>query len=167
MTLQFHHLLLLVFVGLMLTAAFEDFRRLIIPNRVTLALCLLWPLYLAVAPGVGGIIGAIVCAAVVFIVGALGFSRGYVGGGDVKLLTVATLWAGPGGTPALLAVTGLIGGALALSLLNPIGAQLWHAAQACLGRASGRGVAERPTQVPYGIAIAAAALIITLPPHLS
>jgi Flp pilus assembly protein protease CpaA len=38
------------FAGLMATAAFEDLRRLIIPNGLILGLCVLWPLYVATAP---------------------------------------------------------------------------------------------------------------------
>ena len=59
-------------------------------------------------------------APLVFVAGALLFSRGLIGGGDVKLLTAATLWAGPGLTPALLIVTALLGGLLTLALLSPL-----------------------------------------------
>ena len=38
------------FAGLMATAAFEDLRRVIIPNGLILGLCVLWPLYVATAP---------------------------------------------------------------------------------------------------------------------
>ena len=41
------------FTGLMAVAAFEDFRRLVIPNPLILALCVLWPFYLAIAPKLG------------------------------------------------------------------------------------------------------------------
>src|SRR5260370_24293776 len=83
------------FAGLMTTAAVEDFRRLMIPNALTLALCVLWPLHLATAPTItlAAALGAAGCGLAVFLAGALLFSRGLVGGGDVKLLTAATLWA--------------------------------------------------------------------------
>ena len=88
----------------MLIAAFEDLRRLVIPNPVVLGLCVLWPLQLASAPVVSlaAAGGAALCAAAVFAGGAILFSRGLMGGGDVKLLAAATLWAGSGSTPALL-----------------------------------------------------------------
>src|SRR5262249_43332674 len=110
------------FTGLMAVAAFEDLRRLVIPNRLILALCVLWPFYLAVAPKLILASGAVAagCAAGVFAVGALLFARGLIGGGDVKLLAVATLWAGPAATPALLVSTGLLGGLLSLVLLSPL-----------------------------------------------
>ena len=45
-----HNLVLVAFILLMGTAAFEDFRRFIIPNPLTVGLCVLWPLYFAAAP---------------------------------------------------------------------------------------------------------------------
>ena len=148
------------FAGLMTAAAVEDFRRLVIPNAIVLGLCGLWPLQLASSPVVSlaGIAGAALCAAVVFAVGALLFSRGWMGGGDVKLLAAATLWAGPATTPELLIVTAVLGGLLAVARLSPL---VLHAASApaLLGDL-------RRAPVPYGVAIAGAALIVTTPPNL-
>ena len=110
MPLHLHLVPLAGFAGLMAMAAFEDFRRLVIPNAVTLALCLLWPLHLATAATINpsATFGAVGCAAAVFIAGALLFSRGLMGGGDVKLLSAAALWAGPGMTPQLLVATAVL-----------------------------------------------------------
>ena len=136
---------LIGFAGLMMAAAFEDLRRLTIPNQVTIALCLLWPLYMTAQPSMGAVLGGLGCAAIVFIAGALLFSRGYLGGGDVKLLAAATLWAGPAATPALLMLTGVLGGALALFLLMPHGAYIAMLARASSARASIRpGSCWRP-----------------------
>ena len=150
------------FTGLMATAAYEDLRRLVIPNRLVLALCLLWPFHLALAPKLGLATGGLAagCAAAVFIVGALLFARGLIGGGDVKLLTVATLWAGPAATPALLVWTGLLGGLLSLLLLTPLRMVVPGPAGAAADQA-------QPIAVPYGVAIAAAAIIVTLPSNFS
>ena len=145
----------------MLIAAVEDLRRLVIPNVVVLALCVLWPLQLAAAPTISltGSAVAAFCAAAVFAAGALLFARGLMGGGDVKLLTAATLWAGPGLTPALLIVTAVLGGLLTLVLLSPLALRAVFAPSAA-------GAARR-MPVPYGVAIAGAALIVTIPPNLS
>jgi prepilin peptidase CpaA len=155
------------FAALMATAAVEDVRRLVIPNRLILGLLLLWPVHLTVASttlltgveAAGGAVG-------IFLCGALLFSRGLVGGGDVKLLTAAALWVGFAGLPALLLVTALIGGALSLVLLTPQGGQV---------AAALRGASEpheavatgAKAAVPYGAAIAGAALIVTLPAQWS
>jgi len=166
MTLHPQAIVLTAFGVVMAAAAFEDFRRLIIPNMLPIMLCALWPLYFAaVAPSWSGALAAIGCAAAVFLVGAVLFARGYLGGGDVKLLSAATLWAGPAGTPALLMLTGVLGGALALFLLMPFGTQIASAARNMLGHPvsdTGRGLGM---PVPYGVAIAGAALIVTLHPY--
>ena len=120
MPLELHLVPLAGFAGLMAAAAVEDLRRLVIPNPIVVGLCVLWPLHLAAAPSftLAGSGGAAACAVAVFLAGALLFSHGLMGGGDVKLLAAATLWAGPGGTPALLVVTAVLGGVLSLVLLS-------------------------------------------------
>src|SRR5437588_183200 len=160
-----HHLVLLAFLLLMAVAAFEDFRRFIIPNALTLGLCLLWPLYFAAEPSLVGAGAAIGCALVVFAVGAVLFAGGYVGGGDVKLLSAAALWAGPAGIANLLLLTGIFGGALALLLLLPAGARIVASIRAALGQAGTEGGTSR--YVPYGVPIAIAAVIVVLSPNLT
>jgi prepilin peptidase CpaA len=160
-----HYLTLAGFSVLLIAAAFEDLRRLIIPNLLTIGLCLLWPVYFAAAPSLTGALAAIGCGLGVFLVGGLLFARGYVGGGDVKLLSAAALWAGPTGTPSLLVLTGLIGGALALLLLMPGGSQIAEMVRLRWGCSPMR--TDGGTPVPYGIAIASAALIVIVSPNLS
>jgi prepilin peptidase CpaA len=170
MPLPLHLAPLAGFVGLMMAAAFEDFRRLVIPNGVIVGLCVLWPLYLLSAPGVtlATVFSAIACGSVVFFVGALLFFRGLVGGGDVKLITAAALWAGPGATFSLLALTGLLGGLLSLVSLLPICRHFLGAEQKTVtGPADVLTSRVNPVAVPYGVAIAAAALIVTVPPSFS
>src|SRR5258707_8642410 len=118
----------------MAAAAFEDIGRFIIRNVLPAALCLLWPVYLVAAPSLSGALWSLGCGVAVFIVGAFLFARGYLGGGDVKLLSAAALWAGPGGTPGLLLLTGLLGGALTLFLLMPLGAEIASMTRAALSR---------------------------------
>ena len=166
MPVALHLVPLAGFAGLMATAAFEDLRRLVIPNGLILGLCALWPFHLATAPLLAPAAGgAVLCAAAVFLVGALLFSRGLIGGGDVKLLAAATLWAGPGGTAPLLVLTGLLGGVLSLLLLTPIGALIAAARPALLCPEGAAAHKASPLLVPYGVAIAAAALIVTIPPN--
>jgi len=165
MAMQLQSAALLCFAALMLMAAFEDLRRLIIPNALTLSLCVLWPFYLAATPSLFGVLGSLGCAVAVFIVGALLFSRGYLGGGDVKLLAAAALWAGPTETPPLLVLTGVIGGMLALLLLFPPSAHLAILARAKLGPGDASQRSGLATPLPYGVAIAAAALIVVFFPH--
>jgi len=170
MSFALHLVSLAGFVGLMAIAAFEDFRRLIIPNAVPVGLCLLWPLHLMTVPGMGLAAGvaAAGCAAAVFLAGAVLFSRGLIGGGDVKLLAAATLWADPTATPTLLALTGIFGGLLCLFVLTPLG-QIATAASGQIDLAQVGGAANGKSRavVPYGVAIAAAALVVTIPPNFN
>ena len=64
----------------------------------------------------------------------------------------------------LLLLTGVLGGALALFLLVPFGSRLTAAARGALGEASAETAA--PRYVPYGVAIAIAAVIVILSPNL-
>jgi len=170
MSFALHLVPLAGFAGLMAIAAFEDFRRLIIPNPVPAGLCLLWPLHLMTAPGMGlaPAAAAAGCAAGVFLAGAMLFSRGLIGGGDVKLLAAATLWAGPAATSALLMLTGVFGGLLCLFVLTPMG-QIATAVSGQIGLAQEARAAngKRRVVVPYGVAIAAAALVVTIPPNFN
>src|SRR5712691_4334460 len=47
----------------MAAAAFEDFRRLVIPNLLPIMLVALWPIYFAASPSLYGALAAIGCAA--------------------------------------------------------------------------------------------------------
>ena len=162
---------LCLFTAVMAVAAYEDFRRLTIPNLLPVLLCAAWPLYVAAVPGAGGILGALGCALAVFLGGAVLFERGWLGGGDVKLLSAATLWAGAPQTLALLVLTGILGGVLALVLLSPIGGRIAPASRPSSGLPGGAGelsaAPASPIPVPYGVAIAAAGLIAVVLPRIA
>ena len=150
------------FAGSMAAAAFEDCRRLIIPNALVVSLCVLWVLQVATAPdfNLAASLAAAACAAAVFAAGALLFSHGLMGGGDVKLLAAATLWAGPNTTPVLLLTTAILGGFLTLALLCWVAVRRVFASKDAI-------LTPSRIPVPYGVAIAAAALIVTIPPHFA
>jgi prepilin peptidase CpaA len=97
-------------------------------------------------PGVGLAVG---CAVAVFAVGAAAFAAGALGGGDVKLLSAVSLFAGPAGLVDFLAVTAIAGGLLGVAILA--GAPIGQPAVGPL-RARLRG------GLPYGPAIAAGGL---------
>jgi prepilin peptidase CpaA len=167
MALGLHLIPLSGFAVLMAAAAIEDFRRLVIPNPVILALCVLWPLHLATAHAtLAAGLEAVACASTVFLAGTVMFARGLIGGGDVKLFFAATLWAGADRVAPLFAVTGLIGGVLALAFLTPLGARISARRRAAQDHAGADACAANRAPMPYGVAIAIAALIVTIRPHL-
>lgn len=157
------------FAVLMVAAAFVDFRRLVIPNGLVAGLCVLWVLHLESTRGAApaAALETVAGAALVLIGGAALFARGLVGGGDVKLLAAAALWAGAGALPQLLALTALTGGALALLFLSPLGSRLIAVRRVGPAMAGDGMLRLGHTPIPYGVAIAAAALAVTIQPYLA
>lgn len=169
MVLRVELLPLVGFAALMVTAVVTDFRRLIIPNRLIIALCLLWPLQLGTSRDatLAAAAESFACAAIMLAGGSILFARGVVGGGDVKLFATASLWVGPAAVPKLLLVTSLLGGVLAVAFLTPLGTRLsrrWRARGSPIGT---RMIAAGQVPLPYGTAIAGAALVVTIPPYLT
>jgi prepilin peptidase CpaA len=137
-------LLLGALVSLLLIAAATDLRARIIPNRLNAAIALLAPLWwwasgLALWPDLA--VQLALAAAVVGLF-ALAFARGWMGGGDVKLLGALALWLPLEPMLRLLLVMSLAGGVLTLAYLA---AHLLRSGEA------------RP-EVPYGLAIVFAGL---------
>jgi len=149
--------LLFVFPFAMAFAAATDLLTMKIPNLLSLGL---GAAFLVVAPIAGltwtEILSHAAAGSSMLVVGVVLFSLGWVGGGDAKLLAVASLWLGFEPLLGFLACVAVFGGALALALLAyrsvPAGAFPLPGWAARL-HAKGEGM-------PYGIAIAAGALAI-------
>lgn len=137
----------------LLAAATTDLRWRIIPNALVAALLAAAVMALAIgliAPAGGALLGALA----VFVAGAVLFAAGAMGGGDVKLLAVTSLWAAPDRLLEFLVLTTLLGGALALGLIG-LGLLAGR-----LGTVPGFGPLAMPSKatVPYGVAIALAGI---------
>jgi prepilin peptidase CpaA len=149
---------LLLFPALMAFAASSDLFTMTISNKVSLALAAGF-LVMAVAVGMGPAeIGMHVAAGVaVLVVAFVFFTRGWVGGGDAKLAAAAALWFGFDHLLQYLVDAALLGGALTLLMINfrlvplPPRIEQW----AWVAR-----LHEKKAGVPYGIALAAAALLV-------
>jgi Flp pilus assembly protein protease CpaA len=92
------------------------------------------------------------------------YTRGWIGGGDVKMATIVLLWAGPGFALTAVTVTALVGLVLALAML---GLRPWRARSGqpgLLGRAL--FLLDESRGVPYGVALAVAGLATALHPWL-
>lgn len=136
--------LLGVLALLLLTAAGTDLHARIIGNRLNLAIAALAPAFwwatgLTLWPGLAI---QLALAACVFALFAFMFAMGWMGGGDVKLLTALSLWLPLAAMLKLLVVMSLLGGVLTLALL-------------AVHRL--RRLRSSP-EVPYGVAIACAGL---------
>ena len=149
---------LLLFPAMMAFAASSDLITMTISNRVSLILVGSFFL-LAVMSGMpladmGMHLGA---AAVVLAVTFVFFARGWIGGGDAKLAAATALWFGFDQLPNYLIVASLLGGVLTLAIMRfrlmPLPS--WLAGQAWAER-----LHRMDTGIPYGIALAIAALLI-------
>jgi prepilin peptidase CpaA len=133
--------------GVLIVAALSDACSYEIPDWTSGGIGLLYFGYTLTALGDADFAGAIVVALVVFFAGVGLFTAGAFGGGDVKLLSATSLWAGPGMVLSLLFVTALAGGVLSIMIL-------------ARSRLKGRVRIFAKPRVPYGIAIAAGGLYV-------
>jgi prepilin peptidase CpaA len=148
---------LAAFAILLIAAGWQDLRTLRIANRLSLATVAAFAVWATAGVALGRLSAAalgmaILCSLVVFAIGATGFAAGILGGGDVKLLAAASLFAGSAHVIDFLVVTALVGGALGLAVLA--GAPIGPAAPATGGTVRAR----LRSGLPYGPAIAAGGL---------
>ncbi len=112
----FRYLLLGALAIALVIAAATDLKRRQIDNWLNGSIALTAPLYwwasgLSPWPGVAWQAGV---AFAVFMLFALAFAKGGMGGGDVKLLTVLALWMPPLVFFSILFLTSLVGGAMSM-----------------------------------------------------
>ena len=145
-------LVVLAYAGLLAAAAICDLRRFIIPDAVTVGLLGLWPIWV-VLNGAGPVGFTVLGAAAIFVLGFVFYSFGFMGGGDVKLMTVLALWAEPAGLPVFIFFTSLAGGLLSLYWILP----LRRLMAPVIGWTAGQ---SDNTHIPYGVAIAVGGLAV-------
>ena len=147
-----------LFVGLLLWAAVSDLREFIIPNRVCAAIALLFIPHLIFSPVPVNWIAGGAFAAVLFLVGAFAFSRGWAGGGDVKLLAAVGLWSGDH-MLAFLYITAVVGGVMGMLTLAYRTVGRWAFSFGIHSRLFAPSFSEHPV-LPYGVAIAAGGIYV-------
>lgn len=150
--------LVAAFPALVITAALKDVTSYTIPNRLSLALLAAFvPAALAMGlplPMLGVHAGV---GALGLIAGMAMFALGWIGGGDAKLFAAAALWLGWPAGATYAAMTGMAGGAVALSLLALRSGYMRP--YVVTGPAWFARLAEPGENVPYGVAIAVGALV--------
>ncbi len=152
------HLALLAFAGLIFSAAISDILRFRIPNRVSIALVLLYPTYLLSAAQPVDWLSAITVAAACLTVGFLLFSIKACGAGDAKLFAAAALWAGPELILLFGLYTSLAGGVMVLFMWLQHRLARAPSASMILQTTADVGFAKQP--MPYGAAIAVGGLYV-------
>jgi prepilin peptidase CpaA len=129
----------------LLAAAFTDIRSRHISNKLNAGIAICAPLFWwATGLGMADIGWHLGVALLTLVITAGFFALRWMGGGDVKLLTALALWVPPLVFLNLVIAMALIGGVLTLAF----GA--WHIARRQRDRLA----------IPYGVAIAAAALLV-------
>lgn len=148
----------LVFPAFMAYAAFSDLLSMTISNRISLILLAAF-LVLAPAAGMGWqAVGLhLAMGGIVLALAFACFAFGWIGGGDAKLAAVIAMWFGPQLVFEFMVLSAIFGGMLTLALLRFRGAII--PAIEMLPDWVRRLHAPREG-VPYGVALAAAALMI-------
>jgi len=152
------NLLALAFPALVLFAAARDVSSFTIPNWISLALAAVFPAA-AFAAGVPlTTIGLdVAIGAGVLMAGMVMFALRWLGGGDAKLFAASALWLGWPALATFGLAAALTGGVLALILVTLRSAPLRSVV--LLGPRWVVRLAEPGEGVPYGVAIAAGALV--------
>jgi prepilin peptidase CpaA len=154
-----HWLAVFVLMAALLAAALSDIATYLIPHRYSIAVAVAFFAF-AIGRPLPFLIGGLGAGALLFALGALLFARRLLGGGDVKLLAVAGLWAGFDQLLLLIFASAVAGGALALTQLSPLG-RLLPAPPG--GAAVGGDLYSRLRQpMPFGVAIALGGVCVAL-----
>lgn len=139
-------------------AAAMDIFTMKIPNRISVVLVLaFFPLAFLAGLGIWQVAAHVGAGALMLLVGFGLFACGWFGGGDAKLMAAVGLWVGFDALPLyLLSVAmagGLIAGAFATVRSVPLPRFL-------LGQSWALRLHRQDGGIPYGIALAAGALIV-------
>ncbi|MGE0628123.1 MAG: prepilin peptidase [Hyphomicrobiaceae bacterium] len=150
------HSLILLFPIAMVYAGAMDVMTMTIPNRISMALVIAF-VALALLDGMGwsAFFMHLATGLGVLAIAVLMFSRGWIGGGDAKLLSAAALWFGYPHLLQYIFLVTLVGGALALVVIayRHVVPRIWIAGYSWAER-----LHDRKSGIPYGVALAGAAL---------
>jgi prepilin peptidase CpaA len=149
---------LTLFPALMAFAASSDLLTMTIANRVSIILIGGFAL-LAVLSGLSGaeLVSHLGAAVIVLAVAFTCFACGWIGGGDAKLAAATALWLGFSHLFDYLVYASILGGALTLLIVQFRTLPLPHL---LIGKEWAERLHREGGGVPYGIALAAAALLI-------
>ena len=145
------------FSALMVYAAYSDLTSYTLPNFISLILVAGFAVIMMILqPPLSAIAWHVGIGAILFVVGFILFATGLFGGGDVKVIAALGLWLGPLNVLSFLTLMTIFGGVLALALLvfrKITIPQHW------LENHTVAGLHSEEEGIPYGVAIALAALI--------
>jgi prepilin peptidase CpaA len=132
-------------------AAVSDFRLYLIPNRISLIIVAAFVFAACFMP-ISFLTGGVLTGLGVFAMAVFFFARGWMGGGDVKLLGAMALWVGPSFLSPFAVGTCMSGAALGILMLSPLKRLMPLPSADALSLAGGETAARQP--MPFGVAIA-------------
>ncbi len=151
---------ILAFAGLIVAAAWIDIKSFTIPNKISLAIALIYPAHVLASAGAVNWTGGLIVGAAMLVIGFFLFSFKVFGGGDAKLLAASALWAGPALISPLILFTALAGGAMAIAMWMRHRISRATTLGAFFHAGDDPDFAKRP--MAYGLAVAVGALYVAL-----
>jgi prepilin peptidase CpaA len=153
------HPLILIFPLAMAFAASIDLFTMTIPNRVSGLLIVTFAIIALIVAPPWDVVGRhLMVAGAVFAVSISMFAMRWMGGGDAKLLTAASLWVGPELFPWYVFFVALLGGLLSLAILRFRSIELLPA---FLGNQRwALRLHDEKGGIPYGVALGGSAMLI-------
>jgi prepilin peptidase CpaA len=149
---------LMLFPTIVAFAASSDLLTMKISNRVSIILVSgFFALALMSGMTITEVLSHAGAAAIVLIVSFGFFTRGWIGGGDAKLAAATTIWFGFDYLLNYLVYASLLGGALTLLLIE---FRLVPLPGLLAGQFWAQRLHRKDGDVPYGIALAGAALLV-------
>ena len=150
---------LTIFPLLLIYAAIGDVRAMRIPNWLNgLMAAAFFPVAFLAGMPLAEMGWHLAAFGVVLLAGMALFTFGFIGGGDAKMLAAAALWVGWGDALMMFVIITAVGGGLLAIVMK-----LWQLAsleQGVWGRDGAlRKALSRNLELPYGVAIAAGALL--------
>ena len=150
--------LLLVFPIAMVFAGAFDLLTMTIPNRISMTLVVAFALVATLSGlSITAIAMHVGASMIVLAAGFFLFVRGWLGGGDAKLLAASALWLGFDSLSQFLLMVGLLGGVLSGLILA---FRVYVPGRFLSGPHWLLRLHDKGNGIPYGLAIASAALLI-------
>jgi prepilin peptidase CpaA len=147
-----------VLPGAVAFAAAMDLLTMKIPNRISLVMVLaFFPLALLAGLGAWDVAYHVAAGLGVLALGVLLFIPGWFGGGDAKLMAAIALWIGPEYLFPYFFYAALTGGIIAVVFSSVRSVPL---PRMLLGEAWALRLHRRDAGIPYGLALAAGALLV-------
>ena len=155
-----HTIIKVAYAATLSYGCISDIKSLKLPNAASVIVVALFFLNFSLSPSPESLVNHFSVAGAALLVGFGVYAAGFMGAGDIKLITALMLWAGSRDALAFLIVMTFAGGVFAsLLLIARKSMAVWPSTQNYIPSRRFRTWAQRGI-FPYGIAICAAGLLL-------